>query len=371
MRTGLVWHDDFGKYDSGMLGVLELPHPFFEPLPTIDTPLPKRRMKSLLDACGMASKLTHIEPRLAERSELLRAHEADYLDNLEAMSARSGGNGGDGAPFGPGDFDIARLSAGGCMAAVDKVMSGEVRSAYALVHPPGHHARPSVGTGFCLLANGPLAALHAREVWGVSKIAIVDWDVHHGNSAQEIFWTDPSVLAISIHQADCFPPASGNIDEIGSGAGEGFNLNIPLPPGSGEPAYRAAIEQVVLPALRAFRPELILVASGFDAGLFDPLGRMCLTSNSFAWMMTSLVAVADELCDGRVVVTQEGGYDASSVPFHGLATIEALSGESSGIDNPFRSAPDLGEMREHEAAAVDDAAKAFSAIRERWENHGL
>jgi acetoin utilization deacetylase AcuC-like enzyme len=369
MHTGLVWHDDFAKYDSGMLGVLEQPHPLFEPLPTIDTPLPKRRMKSLLDACGMTSKLTPITPRMAKRSELLRAHQSDYLDRLAEMSAGKGGNGGDGAPFGPGDFDIAQLSAGGCLAAVDEVMSGRVRNAYALVHPPGHHARPSVGTGFCLLANGPLAALHAKEVWGVDKVAIVDWDVHHGNSAQEIFWTDPSVLAISLHQADCFPPASGNVGEIGGGAGENYTINIPLPPGSGEPAYRASMEQVVLPALRAFRPGLILVASGFDAGFFDPLGRMCLTSSSFAWMMAAIVGVADDLCGGRVVVTQEGGYDPSSVPFHGLATIEALSGQAAGIDNPFAIGPVVAEIRVHEVAAVVEAAQIFKRIQAQWGDH--
>ena len=364
--TGLVWNDAYAEYDSGMIGVLEQPHPLFEPLPTIDHPLPKRRMKTLLDRTGMTDRLTSIAPRPATRDELLRAHDAAYLDLLARMSAAGGGNGGDGAPFGPGDLDIAMLAAGGCLAAVDAVMTGAVENAYALVHPPGHHARPALGSGFCLLANGPLAALHARARHGLTRIAIVDWDVHHGNAAQEIFWVDPGVLAISLHQADCYPPESGRIEDTGAGAGAHHNINIPLPPGSGEPAYRAAMDRIVLPALRAYRPELILVACGYDAGYFDPLGRMCLNSGSFAWMMAEIVIVAREVCAGRVVVTQEGGYDPSSVPFHGLATIEALSGLSAGIDNPFASGPAPDSIAPHEADAVAAAERVFSTIHPHW-----
>lgn len=366
MTTGLVWHDDYAVHDSGMQGMLERPHPYLEPLPTIDHPLPKRRMKNLLDRTGLTAQLHAIAPRPATREELLRVHTSGYLDRLAEMSMAQGGDGGQGTPFGPGGFDTASLAAGGVLAAIDAVMTGRVGNAYALIHPPGHHARPAEGIGFCLLANGALGALHAQRVHGAERVAIVDWDVHHGNSAQEVFWEDPSVLAVSLHQADWYPPASGPAEEIGGGAGEGFTLNIPLPPGSGEAAYRSAMERIALPALRAFRPDLILVASGYDAGLVDPLGRMRLNSHSFAWMMAAVRELAEEVCEGRIVVMQEGGYDPTSVPFHGLATIEALSGLSAGIDNPFAFEVTGDSVRPHEEEAIAEAERIFLDYSKHW-----
>ncbi len=370
MKTGLVWDEAFGRYDSGMQGVMEAPHPFFEPLPTIDRPLPKVRLKSLLDRTGMTERLVGISARAATRAELERVHTSEYVGRIAELSAGAGGDGGDCAPFGPGGYEIAALAAGGVLAAVDAVMAGSVDNAFALVHPPGHHALPHMGVGFCIFANGPLAALHARARWGVRRIAILDWDVHFGNAAQEIFWRDPDVLSISLHQADCYP-AGGTAQETGADAGKGFTLNVPIPAGAGEPAYADAMSRVALPALRLFRPDLILVACGFDAGVFDPLGRMRLNAGSFGRMMASVRSLADEICGGRLVVTQEGGYDASSVPFHGLATIEALSGVSAGIDNPFwRPPPGEGSPpTSAERDAVSRAVQSFHEAARHWPSY--
>ncbi len=227
------------------------------------------------------------------------------------------------------------LAAGGCMSAVDAVMDGRVDNAYALVRPPGHHAEPDLGRGFCIFLNTGLAAMHAREVRGLERVAIVDWDVHHGNGAQKAFWRDPTVLTISLHQAGYYPPDSGHVEDIGEGEGEGFNINVPLPPGSGAGAYIAALERVVAPALRAHRPELILVASGLDANAMDPLAHMMVHSAAYKQMTRILMDVAAEVCEGRLVMCHEGGYSAGYVPFCGLAVVEELSGITTGVEDPF------------------------------------
>jgi acetoin utilization deacetylase AcuC-like enzyme len=234
-------------------------------------------------------------------------------------------------PFGRGSFEIAALAAGGAIVAVDAVVDGQVDNVYALVRPPGHHAMPDSGLGFCLFGNVAVAVMHGRIVRGLERVAVIDWDVHHGNGTEAAFYDDPSVLTISLHQDGCFPPGSGSVERIGEGGGEGFNINIPLPPGSGDGAYQAAFERVVLPAVRSFGPELVVVASGFDANGMDPLGRMLLHSNSYRWMTRQLLDVTG----GRLVLCHEGGYSTAVVPFCGLAVLEELSGIATEVVDPF------------------------------------
>jgi acetoin utilization deacetylase AcuC-like enzyme len=214
------------------------------------------------------------------------------------------------------------LAVGGCLAAVEAVVAGTVDNAYALVRPPGHHAEPARGRGGCISSNLVLAALHAQAALGLERVAIVDWDAHHGNAAEVAFWEEPAVLTVSLHQDNTYPPGSGGVDERGGGPGEGFNLNIPLPLGSGDGAYLAAIERVVTPALRAHRPHLVLVGSGLDASAMDPLARMLLHGRSFAGMTRRILNVAADVCGGRVVFCHEGGYSSAYVPFCGLAVVE-------------------------------------------------
>jgi acetoin utilization deacetylase AcuC-like enzyme len=298
-------------------------------------------MKNLLDVAGITEQLIWVKPRPATEEELARVHDRGYITAIKAMSDRSGGDArmdwpfGE-APFGPGGFAIARLAAGGVLAAVDAVVAGTVHNAYALVRPPGHHAEAGHGLGFCVFNNGAVAARHAQRGHGLRRIAIVDWDAHHGNGAQHIFWTDPYVLTISIHQDGAFPPGSGSITDIGEGEGTGYNLNIPLPTGSGVGAYLAAFERVIVPALRRFGPDLIIVPCGFDAGCFDPMSRMMLHADCFRAMARLVQMAADELCAGRLVLCQEGGYHKTSVPFFGLAVIEQIAGLCSGMTDPFQ-----------------------------------
>jgi len=365
MSTGLVWHERMMWHDTGS-GTGELPSGgWLQPGLHAENPETKRRLKNLLDATGLTERLAPVVPRAATLAEIERVHEAAYVERIRQLSAARGGDAGDGeTPFGPGSFEIGLLAAGGAISAVDAVLDGGVDNAYALVRPPGHHALPHTGMGFCIFGNVAVAVRHARVERGLARVAVVDWDVHHGNGTQAIFEDDPSVLAVSLHQDGLYPAASGSLEEQGTGAGEGATLNIPLPAGSGRGAYVAALERVVVPALERFRPELIVVACGFDAGALDPLGRMLLPARAFGELTGILLDAAARLCDGRLVCCHEGGYSASHVPFCGLAVIERLSGESAGIEDPFGYLGDVPgqELQPHQGAAVAAAAALVERV---------
>lgn len=192
--------------------------------------------------------------------------------------------------------------------------------------------------GYCLLANIPIGIEAARATHGVERVAIVDWDVHHGNGAQSIYYGDPNILTISLHQERNFPfDLQDTVNYRGDGAGVGSNINVPLPPGCGDEAYAYAMERIVLPALRAFQPDLIVVACGFDACALDPMGRMLLHSESYRGMTQSLLDISNELCGGRLAVVHEGGYSEVYVPFCGLAVIETLAGTRTEVKDPLLS----------------------------------
>lgn len=300
-----------------------------------ESPDSKRRFLSLLQVSGLAAKLDVRSAAPAGREDLLRIHPASYLDEFKRVSDTTGGDLGVSAPFGVGSYEIAALSAGLANAAVDAVLSGTLQNAYALSRPPGHHCLPDMPMGFCLLANIPIAIEAARQKHRVGRVAVVDWDVHHGNGTQTIYYEDPNTLTISLHQDRCFPPGYSGGEDRGAGKGTGANINIPLLPGGGHAAYMRAFERIVIPALEAFRPELIVVASGLDASAVDPLARMNLHSDSYRAMTLSIRDAADRLCRGRLVVVHEGGYSETYVPFCGHALVEALSGETSGVVDPL------------------------------------
>ncbi|MCA9984742.1 MAG: class II histone deacetylase [Anaerolineales bacterium] len=300
-----------------------------------ESPASKRRLKSLLDVSGLTRQLTVHSAEPASRDDLLRVHTVDYLDRLKAMSDAGGGQAGYDAPFGAGSYEIACLSAGLAKQAVADVWTGRYQNAYSLSRPPGHHCLPDKGFGFCLLANIPVAIEAARAEHGLQRVAVVDWDVHHGNGTEAIFYDRSDVLTISLHQDKLFPQNSGDFADRGQGDGLGYNLNIPLLPGGGEVSYAYALERLVLPALRAFQPQLIIIANGLDAAGFDPLGRMQLHVDAYRQMTKTMMAVADELCDGKLVVVHEGGYSESYVPFCGLAIVEALTDYRTAVEDPF------------------------------------
>lgn len=360
-RTGYVWHEQYAWHDTGTFAGLFEAGGHVQPLQTFESPDTKSRMAGLIEVSGLLDKLTRIRALQATETDALRVHTSDYIERIRAESAIHGGDGGDGTtPFGRGSYELAMLAAGGTIAAAKAVISGEVENAYALVRPPGHHAEPDLGRGFCLFANVPIAIEHLRAHNSVARVAIVDYDVHHGNGAQKIYWDDPDVLTISIHQDRLFPIDSGLPNEQGGGAAAGTNINVPLHAGAGDGAYLDVIDRVVAPALTAFTPDLIMVSSGFDASAFDPLGRMSVTSDGFRGIADSLLAIADQVCSGRIVFSHEGGYSAVHVPFCGLAVLESLSGIRTAVEDPFDLS--VGEsptkvLTEWQRAEIDQAAE--------------
>lgn len=336
MSTGWLWHEIYAWHDTGTAAGY-LSGPGLQPFGHFESPESKARLASLVEVSGLVDRLIRVPATPATEEDLLRVHTKEHVESMRRQNDDlRGGDMGDGlSPFAQGGYDIARWAAGGTISAVEAVMTGRVDNAYALVRPPGHHARPDTGMGFCMFANIAVAIEHARANLGLTRVAVVDWDVHHGNGTEACFESDPSVLTISLHQDGNFPADTGKITHRGLGAGEGSALNIPLPAGSGDGAYRYALEQVVAPALRRFQPELILVACGFDSSNADPLGRMLLTSTSYAAMTRTMMSLADELCEGRLVISHEGGYSPVYVPFCGLAVLETLSGELSGVTDPY------------------------------------
>ncbi|MGU8081555.1 class II histone deacetylase [Burkholderia pyrrocinia] len=300
-----------------------------------ESPDSKRRFLSLVQASGLAAQLDLRGAAPATTADLLRIHPAHYLDAFRALSDANGGDLGDLAPFGKGSYEIAALSAGLAIAAVDTVVGERTANAFSLSRPPGHHCLRDRPMGFCMLANIPIAIEAARAKHGIERVAVIDWDVHHGNGTQSIYYDDPDTLTISLHQDRCFPPGYSGADDRGEGAGIGANLNVPLLAGSGDDAYRYAFERIVLPALERFRPELIVVASGLDASAVDPLARMQLHTDSYRFMTHAVKDAARHHCGGRLVIVHEGGYSEAYVPFCGLAIVEALAGIRTDVADPM------------------------------------
>jgi acetoin utilization deacetylase AcuC-like enzyme len=359
LPTGLVAHERYFWHDPGSGAGFASSNPFVQPDRHPETPESKRRLLALLEVSGLGEQLTRIKPRPAERTELRYFHTDRYIDAVRDVSAAGGGLIGESAGIGSGSYEIALLAAGGCIEAADGVLSGRVKNAYALVRPPGHHAEADQGRGYCVFGNAVLVVRHAQRAHRLQRIAVVDWDVHHGNGTEDAFIADPSVLTISIHQDRCYPVDRGQLHARGAGPAAGANLNIPLPPGSGHGAYLAAFDRAVLPALQRFRPQLIVVASGLDASAMDPLGRMLCTSETYRAMAARIVGAADALCAGRLVATHEGGYSNAYVPFCGLAVIEELAGIRTPVADPYLDElMGMGgqELQPHQAAAIDAAA---------------
>lgn len=367
-RTGFVAHEYYFWHHTGASAG---PMPYnlvIQPDAHPESPATKRRFLGLLEVSELLAKLTRIDPRLATVEELQYFHTPDYVARIEALSAGIGGDAGELTPVGTGSFHIAKLSAGGGLAAADAIMSGAVRNAYCLVRPPGHHAEADRGRGFCVFANNVILTHHLKRRHGLKRIAIVDWDVHHGNSQEGAFLRDPSVLTISLHQDNYYPPMSGALAQNGEGAGAGANINVPLPPGSGHGAYLDAWSRVVVPAVTRFAPEFIIVSSGFDGSAMDPLGRNMATSDTYRELTRMTVQLAETLCGGRMLALHEGGYSTAYVPFCGLATLEEMSGVRTAFDDPFL--PIFGgmggqELQPHQKAVIDAAAALVARVPTR------
>lgn len=368
--AGLVFDD---RYLQHYPGLKKLPdgadYPWIEPELHWSNHRLVQRTKQLIDLSGLAERLTLLTPRMATREEIERFHTPGYVARVERLSAEGQGDAGEGAPVGHGSFNVARLAVGGSLAAVDAAVQGDLRRVFGLIRPPGHHALANLGMGFCIFNNVVLAALHAREVHGIERIVIVDWDVHDGNGTQDAFYDDPGVLFFSIHQDRLYPPASGWIEQDGHGAGAGYTVNIPMPPGSGDAAYLAAFDEIILPIIDNYAPEMIFVSAGQDASIMDQLGRMCLTTDGYRRLTRLMINRAERHAEGRLVVLQEGGYSETYAPYATLAIIEMMAGFNSDLIEPLSYERILAQTHHTEVGLAARAAidEAIAHHRNHWD----
>ncbi len=332
--TAFIWDEKCFWHTGGNYALLAPVGGHVQPLVAgglPEAPETKRRLKNLMDVTGLSQELECRSAAAASQEDLLRVHPKSYLDEFRSLSDKGGGELGLRTPFGPGAYEIAGLSAGLVIDAVETVLTGKQKNAYALSRPPGHHCMADWPNGFCLLANIAIAIEAAKAKGLFKKIAVVDWDVHHGNGTESIFYKRDDVLTISLHQERCYPQDTGSIDALGEGAGVGANMNIPLPPGAGHKTYLEAMERLVIPKLKQFQPDLVIVACGFDASGVDPLSRMMCTSETYRQMTAQLMSITN----GRLVAAHEGGYSELHVPFCGHAMLEQLSGSNIKANDPM------------------------------------
>ncbi len=335
MTTGFLWDEQCFWFGGGNYAFTAPVGGLVQPLAAEgipENPETKRRLKNLMDVTGLTRQLDAQSAHAATQDDLLRVHPAAYLGEFKSLSDSGGGEIGLRTPFGAGGYEQAALSAGLAKQAVAGVMNGTFDNAYALSRPPGHHCLPEFPNGFCLLANIAIALEAARAIDPDLKVAILDWDVHHGNGTEAIYLDRADTLTISIHQEHNYPIDTGDANVRGFG---NANVNIPLPPGGGHDTYVRAMDRIVLPALARFQPDLIVVACGYDAAAIDPLSRMLATAETFETLTRMTMAAADALCDGRLVLVHEGGYSEVYVPFCGHATIATLAGSQTKADDPF------------------------------------
>ncbi len=310
--TGLVYHPDY------LAHVMPPGHP--------ERPERLAAIVEHLREAGLWDAAAHIEPTPATVGQLARVHRSDYIATVAKTCERGGGllDMGD-TPICRASYDVALLAAGGLLRAADAIVAGTVRSAFCLVRPPGHHARPGNGMGFCVFNNIAIAARYLQAEHGLGRVLIADWDVHHGNGTQDAFYDDPSVAFLSLHRYP-FYPGTGTADERGTGNGQGTTANVPLRAGTAGAAFVEAFRDHLEPLAETFRPEFVLVSAGFDGHRDDPLGGMALTEDDYAELARIVRGTADEHCGGRLLLTLEGGYDLRALAHSVAAVLRTLLG---------------------------------------------
>jgi acetoin utilization deacetylase AcuC-like enzyme len=312
-RTGFVYHPDYLKHDMGPA------HP--------ESPERLRAIVSRIQETGTLSRLTRIDPFVASDDWISQVHSRSYVEELKRRAPTTGRVSLDPDTFvSPGSIPAAYLAAGGALAGVDAIVSGSVDHVFCAVRPPGHHAEHDHAMGFCLFNNVAIAARYAQQRYKLTRVLIVDWDVHHGNGTQHSFYRDASVLFFSTHQYPHYP-GTGRASEVGEGGGKGSTINVPMAAGQGDDAYREVFETMLRPAADAFQPEFIIISAGFDAHRDDPLASMTLTEDGYADLTRMVLDMAKRHSQGRVLSCLEGGYHlpalAASVDRHLLAFLDS------------------------------------------------
>ena len=357
-KTAFIWDESYFWHNAGNGALFEPAGGYIQENGSVESPESKRRVKNLLQRSGLIEKLADIQPLPASDEQLQYFHTKRHVDAVREMSKIGGIDSGDSAIVGRGSYEIAKLSAGGAIQAVKSVVENDViENAYVLTRPPGHHAERDMGMGFCIFNNIVIAAKYAQKELGIKKILILDWDAHHGNGTEDAFYEDDSVMFISVHQENLEPIGRGKIEHTGTGKGKGFTLNIPLFAASGDAVYRYAFEELIVPAVEKFKPELILVSAGQDGSIFDPLARMMLSAEGYRYMARRIRELAQQYAAGRLVCLHEGGYCETYVPFCTHAIIEALSGITTDVVDPFIYAMEgtsYNEMLPHQKSRIDE-----------------
>jgi acetoin utilization deacetylase AcuC-like enzyme len=311
LPTGWVFHPDYLKHDSGP-----------------DHPESKKRLSALvahLEKKGLLTQLKSIQPHPASVESIEAVHDPSHVRKVETLCEQGGGMLDPDTYVGPESYGAALMAAGGVMAAVDAVMNKKVKNAFCAVRPPGHHAERNRAMGFCIFNNVAVGARYVQKRWGLGKVLIVDWDVHHGNGTQSIFWDDPTVLYFSTHQFPYYP-GTGSENEVGGGEGEGFTFNMPMYAGSGDLEYVEAFENILYPLALKFSPEFILISAGFDGHQDDPLAAIELSEAGYKKLTQVIVKLASKSCDDRLVSVLEGGYNLRSLSVSAEKHIRALMG---------------------------------------------
>lgn len=283
-----------------------------------------------LEESGLKQQLEYIKPRAATAEEIALVHSPELIAQIQVMAKKGGGWLDSDTVMSADSYQAALYAAGGLLRAAEVVLDGG-GSVFALVRPPGHHATSTQAMGFCLFNNLAIAAKYALSKYKLERIAIIDFDVHHGNGTQDIFYDEPRVLYISAHESPLYP-GTGSMEETGSGDGEGTTINIPLPAGSSDTEYLEAFDQVIVPAVRRFAPQLVLVSAGYDPHWLERLAMMEVSVTGFARMTEIIKGLADELCDGRLIFALEGGYPLDSLAASVRATFDVLLGNT-GIED--------------------------------------
>jgi acetoin utilization deacetylase AcuC-like enzyme len=372
-HTGLIFDERYLRHDTGAQATVRMRGGSFEPSPEghpSSTNITKR-IKEFLDGSGLTAMMQPVAVRAASDDELAVYHTRAYIDGVRShvqggpMQGVWGEIESD-TPLSAGSFEAAICAAGGAMNGVQAIMQGEVRNAYALLRPPGHHAVSNRAMGFCIFNNAVVAAHYARRAFGLERIMIVDWDVHHGNGIQDAFYADSEVLFVSLHQHNWYPKLSGELEQVGSGAGAGYTVNIPLPAGTGDRGYRAAFEQLVIPIGLQYRPQLIIISAGQDANWLDPLAQQMVTMPGFRDLSQLMLDLAEEVCDGRLLLLQEGGYSLAYVPYCTVAVVEPLLGIDLGLVDLYEGSSEVERCKTIFTQETRNALAAAKKWHSNW-----
>ena len=314
-----------------------------------------RSIYAMLQQGDMEGQFTEIPPRLATRQELEMVHLPSYIDLIASTADQPPRRLDPDTVASPKSYEAACLAVGGVLEAIEAVLQGKIDNAFALVRPPGHHAETNRAMGFCIFNNIAVGAKYVMKIHGMERILVIDWDVHHGNGTQNTFYEDPEVLYFSTHRYGFFYPGTGAPAEVGSGKGEGFTVNVPMSPGSGDAEYGNVFLHILKPIALSYEPQLILISAGFDTYSRDPLGGMGMTERGYARLTNIIMDVAERTCGGKIVITLEGGYDLDGLATSVKAVLRELSGNST---------IDVGECERDERNGYEGISDGLDKIRD-------